>query len=155
MGGMAELEARIGLLEKESEKRNTFDAIKAVKYRYWRCLDTKSWEELATCFAEDAVADYGPKIKLEGKKAILKFLQESLARFVGVHHGHDPEIELTGETTAKATWALYNYMIDKQAKGGVRVGGFYHDEYVKEDGQWRIRSTTEVNVFREFWTDGA
>ena len=30
------------------------EAIKRLKYRYFRCIDTKAWKELEDCFSEDA-----------------------------------------------------------------------------------------------------
>ncbi len=38
------------------------EGIRNVKHKYWRCLDLKLFDEPAECFAEDAVADYGPDI---------------------------------------------------------------------------------------------
>jgi len=152
MAELADLEARIRRLEEECRQTRDMEAIRRVKYKYWRCLDKKTVDDLADCFTEDAVADYGPKIKLQGRQAVVDFLKRAMDRFVGgVHHGHNPEIELTSNTTAIGTWALYNYMIEKQTNLRIRIGGFYYDEYVKERGQWRIKSTTEVDVFREFW----
>jgi len=148
---LAEVEARIRVLEEEFRKLRDVEAIKKVKYRYWRYLDTKSLDELVDCFTEDAVADYGPDIKLPNRNAIVAFLKGAMPRFTGVHHGHNPQIELTSDTTAKGTWALYNYMIDNEANRGLRIGGFYYDEYVKEKGEWKISSTTEIDVFRDIW----
>jgi len=146
-----DLDARVRLLEEGYREMRNIEGIRRVKYKYWRCLDTKAFDELADCFTQDAVADYGPRIKLQGRAAILDFLRQTMARFTCVHHGHNPEIDITSEDTARGTWALYNYMIDNRANRGFRIGGFYYDEYAKEDGQWRIRSTREVNLFRETW----
>ena len=45
-----DLEARIRQLEDVA-------AIERLKYRYWRCLDLKLWDELAGCFTDQATAD--------------------------------------------------------------------------------------------------
>jgi len=34
------------------------EAIKRLKYKYQRCIDTKQWDELRDCFTEDAAAAY-------------------------------------------------------------------------------------------------
>jgi bile-acid 7alpha-dehydratase len=151
MDELADIEARVSLLEHECREMRDVEAIKRLKYKYWRCLDEKLFDELADCFAEEAVADYGPRLKFQTKDAIVEFLAGAMVRFTCVHHGHNPEIEITSDTTARGTWALYNYMIDNEANKGLRIGGFYHDEYVKRSGEWRIRSTTEVNILREVW----
>ena len=38
------------------------EAIKQVKYRYLRSLDTKHWDDFTDTLAEDIKADYGPSI---------------------------------------------------------------------------------------------
>ena len=38
------------------------EAIKQVKYRYLRALDTKHWDDFADTLAEDITANYGPSI---------------------------------------------------------------------------------------------
>lgn len=146
-----DIEARLQAVERYCQESRDIEAIKRVKHKYWRCLDLKLMDELAECFSRNAVADYGPRIKLQGRDAILAFLREAMGRLSGVHHGHNAEIEITGPSTARGTWALYNYMVDREAGRAVRVGGFYYDEYVREDGDWKISSTREVNVFREIF----
>src|SRR5438128_1315332 len=104
MPDLAELERRILRLE-------SIDAIKRTKYRYWRCLDLKRWDELGEVFAADALVDYGTGLELRGVEAILDFLRRSLGGATRtVHHGHHDDIELTSPTTAKASWALYNLL---------------------------------------------
>ena len=144
-----DLAARIGRLE-------DVEAIQRLKYRYWRCLDLKLWDELAGCFTDDATADYGEgRYHFAGAEAILRFLREALGRESGsvtIHHGHHPEIELTSETTARGTWALYNYLFNVAQKRSVRIGAYYDDRYVKLAGAWKIAHTGYSYVFREEWS---
>jgi len=67
-----------------------------------------------------------------------------------MHQGHHPEITITGETTAVGTWALEDYIITLKNKG-IQCAAFYHDEYVKIDGRWKIKSTGYDLVYREMW----
>ncbi|HJQ83213.1 MAG TPA: nuclear transport factor 2 family protein [Candidatus Binatia bacterium] len=148
MGDTTDLERRIRRLE-------DLEAIKQLKYRYWRCLDLKRWDEMAECFTPDATVDYGGgKYRFTGVDAILRFLRESLGPetgALGYHHGHHPEIEVTGETTATGVWALDNYLFNAARKRGVRIAAYYRDEYVKGGG-WRIRHTGYSYVFHEEWS---
>jgi hypothetical protein len=149
MTDWAELEARVQALE-------DVEAIKRLKYRYLRCLDTKRWDELAETLTDDATTEYSDgEYRFKGKSAILEFLKGTpLARegeFIGVHHCQQPEIEITGEGTARGTWALYNYLIHKRDQTGLRLCAFYHDEYVKLNGVWKIRHTGYQRVFEEIW----
>jgi len=149
MTDVAALERRIRALE-------DLEAIKRLKYRYFRCLDLKLWDEMAGCFAPDATVDYGGgRYRFDGVDAIIRFLRESLARetgALGYHHGHHPELELTGDTTARGVWALDNYLFNAARKRGVRIAAYYRDEYVKQDGEWRIAHTGYTYVFHEEWS---
>jgi hypothetical protein len=149
MTDVTELERRIKALE-------DLEAIKRLKHRYFRCLDLKLWDEMAECFTPDATVDYGDgAYRFAGVDAIVRFLRESLGRETGAlghHHGHHPEIDLTGETTARGVWALDNYLFNAARKRGVRIAAYYRDEYVKRDGTWRIRHTGYTSVFHEEWS---
>lgn len=68
-----------------------------------------------------------------------------------MHHGHHPEIEITSETKARGTWELFNYMIDTVNNRAQRIAGVYQDEYVKENGQWKIKSIVCNQIFQENW----
>ena len=142
----SELEARIRVLEDT-------EAIKKLKAKYWRCVDRKLWNELEDVFAEDATADYGPNMQFQGRKAILQFLKDSMGRdsIISTHNGHNPEIEITSDTSARGVWVLNNYMvIDPNTR--LREWAYYEDEYVKEKGQWRKKSTKLTNVLQEWMT---
>jgi hypothetical protein len=146
---VTDLERRIRILE-------DVEAIKRLKYRYWRHLDLKQWDELAACFVADATVCYGDgRYRFAGVEAILRFLRESLGTESGsttVHHGHHPEIELTGETTARGSWALYNYMFNERQKRGIRIGAYYDDEYVKVGAEWKLRYVGYTTIFHEEWS---
>lgn len=148
MADLAALEARIHRIEE-------IEAIKQLKYRYWRHLDLKQWDDLAAIFAPDATVNYSSgKYEFRGIDAIMRFLTESLSAERGamtIHHGHHPEIELTGPTTAKGSWALYNYMYNVQQNRAVRIGAYYHDEYVKLGGAWKFQHIGYQNIFHEEW----
>ena len=128
------------------------DAIQRLKYRYLRCLDQKRWDELATCFAEDATCAYGDgKYSYQGRDAIIEFLRTAMGApsFLSRHRVSHPEIDLTSPTTATGIWALDDVVIETQAQITIRGAAFYYDEYVKQDGAWRLRSTGHKRTFEE------
>ena len=149
MSDTGTLAARIQALE-------DLEAIKRLKHRYWRCLDQKRWDELATCFAADATVDYGSgRYRFQGVDAIMQFLRTSLGEesgTFGLHHGGHPEIELLGPTAARGTWVLYNFLFNPGQKRNVRIGAYYADEYVKVGGEWKIRHTGYAALFHEEWS---
>ena len=142
MTELSDLEARIRALE-------DIETIKKLKYKYFRCIDMGLWDEIGDCFAEDAVADYVPGMPLEGRAAIAKFFKENVATAYSmrVHQGHNPEIELTSDTTATGWWELDNFMVTAETNVGLWIGAFYDDEYIKEKGEWKIKWTKVNFIF--------
>jgi len=131
------------------------EAIKRLKYRYWRYLDLKQWDDLAKCFTDTATVSYGAgKYEFKGVEAIMRFLRESLGRETGsvtIHQGHHPEIDLTGDHTARGTWALYNYMYNEKQNRGIRIGAYYYDDYVRLGGAWKFQHIGYTPLFHEEW----
>ncbi len=128
------------------------EEIKRLKYKYMRGIDCKLWDELEECFIEEATAAYsGGKWSYQGRDAILKFLRESMGApsFHSSHRVHHPEIDFTSETTATGTWALEDVVIETKLNFTLRGAAFYSDEYVKIDGEWKIKSTGYQRTFEE------
>ena len=128
------------------------ELIKKLKYRYMRVLDLNQWDELADCFTEDAGTDYDSgKYSFQGKKNIIDFLRQFMDRPTQItrHNAHHPEIDVTSDTIATGTWYLQDMVIDLDANTTLRGAGFYHDEYEKVDGQWKIKHTGYVRTYEE------
>jgi hypothetical protein len=119
------------------------EAIKQLKARYFRLMDTKRWDEWGAVFARDAVMEVpDADVSVQGRDEIVHGVSAALEGTRTVHHGHMPEIELTGPDTARGTWAMFDYVEWPSGEDGTRVGlngfGHYLEEYVREDGEWRI-----------------
>jgi hypothetical protein len=133
------------------------EAIKQLKARYMRSVDTKAWADLAATFTPDACCEYSDgKFRFEGRDAIIGFLSESLGskQIATMHQSHTPEIEVTSESTARGTWYFEDVVInplsvsDRMPHGTVLHGtGIYHDEYVKQEGAWQISLTGYERIF--------
>jgi bile-acid 7alpha-dehydratase len=149
MDDLAELKEKIRRLVDVEE-------IKQLKYKYQRCLDTKDWDGLAETFVKDAITAFSDgQYVFKGVDKIMEFLRSSPLGenkiFIGVHHVHHPEIKITSDTTATGIWALYCYMMNKNQKTGLRILAYYHDEYVKINGQWKISFTGYDRILEETW----
>ena len=108
------------------EKLLALEEIRTLKARYFRCIDTKSFDELATVFAPDAVFDFREANRdpvlgnprgtvepepVEGQANIIAAIAEALKTAQSAHHGHMPEIELTSDTTAKGIWPMEDVVL--------------------------------------------
>ena len=149
----------------ETTRLVEIEAIKQLKARYQRAVDTKDWELMRSVLAPDARSIYSDgKYAYEGRDAIVEFLADPRGlgnpEIVSMHHAHTPEIELTSETTAKGKWYLEDFVItalpsDWAPNGTVMHGtGIYLDEYVKLDGAWFIKETGYERIFEDFQPRG-
>lgn len=118
------------------------EAIKQLKARYCRYLDTKDWAAWRGIFADDFLSDTaesGGKV-IAGADEFVSFTRKGLRNQATVHQVHAPEIELTSATTARGVWALEDVV---RFGSGVNLHGYghYQETYEKIDGQWRIKSS--------------
>lgn len=123
------------------------EAIKQLKARYFRCMDTKQWEEMKQVFAPDVHVD----MEAEGggthddRDSFMTMLVANIGDVVTVHHGHMPEITLTSATTATGVWAMEDHLWWPEGSPLKHLHGYghYHERYEKgDDGAWRIKEFT-------------
>jgi hypothetical protein len=127
------------------------EAIKQLKARYFRTMDTKDWRGMRGVFADDVVVDTtasGGDV-VTGADDFIAFLQRTLGDTVTVHHGHMPEIQLTSATTATGIWALQDVIV---WPNGSRLQGYghYHETYELIAGEWQIKSSTLTRLHMDF-----
>jgi hypothetical protein len=124
------------------------DEIRNLKARYFRLMDTKQWDELATLFAPDLqVLSPTGDVWLSGGQAFADSLRTSLERAVSCHQGFTAEIEIIDAGAARGIWAMQDVIAweDRHPREGWKsiVGrGHYHETYRKIDGAWRIATLT-------------
>jgi hypothetical protein len=119
------------------------EAIKQLKARYCRYLDTKDWDAWRSLFSDDFLSDTsaaGGKV-IRGADEFVAFTRKGLRSQATVHQVHAPEIEVTSPTTASGVWALEDVV---RFGPGVNLRGYGHytETYQKVDGRWLITSST-------------
>lgn len=119
------------------------EAIKQLKARYCRYLDTKEWDAWRGLFSDDFLSDTssaGGKV-IRGADEFVAYTRKGLRSQATVHQVHAPEIELTSATTASGVWALEDVV---RFGPGVNLRGYGHytETYQKVDGRWLITSST-------------
>ena len=119
------------------------EAIKQLKARYCRYLDTKRWDDWRGLFTDDFVSDTSPSggKRIAGADAFVSYVRNALGKQPTVHQVHAPEIALTSTTTATGIWALEDVV---RLAYGVNLNGrgHYHETYEKVDDQWLIKTST-------------
>ncbi len=126
------------------------EAIRQLKARYFRTMDTKDWQAMRRVFTDDAVIDTTASggVVIAGADQFMSFLRETLSGVITAHYGHMPEITVTSPSTASGIWALEDMLIWPD---GSRMQGYghYHETYEKIDGIWLIRTSTLSRLHME------
>jgi hypothetical protein len=129
------------------------EEIKRLKYRYFRTLDLKMWDDFGDCLAEDVTARYGTQamdkpLHYDNRADVVDFMSNNLGEgIVTVHIANHPEIDVDADT-ATGSWAFEDTVIVPDFKVIIRGGGYYLDEYRKDaDGKWRISATKYERIF--------
>jgi uncharacterized protein (TIGR02246 family) len=128
------------------------EAVRRLKHRYVRLLDTKAWDELETLFVPEATASYSDgRYSFDDRGGIMGFLRESMSSpaMLTSHKVHQPEIDLTGPDSARGVWALDDVVVLLDHQLTIRGAAFYDDRYVKRDGEWRIAHTGYTRIYEE------
>ena len=120
------------------------EAIKQLKARYFRLMDTKQWDDWGMVFTADVVMEV-PEVGMvnNGREEVVQTVSSRAREGARTaHHGHMPEIEITGRDTARGIWAMFDFVEWQNSRVGAESGltgfGHYHEEYVRDDGEWRI-----------------
>ena len=145
------------------------EAIKQLKFRYFRLLDQKRIDELGELLADDCTVSYNMgRYGASSRAETIEFLRASMTKttLLTLHQGYHPEIEILSATEATGTWYLHDIVVNLEEKTRLEGGAFYQDRYRKIDGEWKFthtgyRRTFEVSqplgnvdIFNGFIEDG-
>ncbi|MBA2933749.1 nuclear transport factor 2 family protein [Sphingomonas sp. CGMCC 1.13654] len=136
------------------------EEIKALKARYFRCVDTKDWAGLETVFAPDIVFDRtysrstrdpwtgdwsppppSPPWLVHGREAVMAMVRAAIEHLRTVHHGHMPEIDVIDESHATGIWAMSDELRAPDGTLLLAGRGHYHETYIRLADGWAIASS--------------
>jgi SnoaL-like domain len=152
------------------ERLVAMEEIRQLKARYFRHMDQRDWKAMAQVFCRDAHFDCsegfaavplgeswtgskGPEV--DGRDAIMAWIEKSFAGSTSVHHGHCHEITIDSDTEAHGTIAMEDYIRQRDRSTPlVHAAGHYVEQYRIEDGVWRIAATRLTRLFVDRWNGG-
>ncbi len=126
-------------VEDELRRLSDIEAIRLLRARYTRAIDTKDWATYGACLTVDARLSTDRGID-EGRDSIVTNISGALATATTVHHLHQHEIELTGADTATGVWAMHDLV--QIGTFSLRGDGHYREEYRRTAEGWQIQSST-------------
>jgi hypothetical protein len=106
---------------------------------YCHCIDRGRWDGFAEIFTDDCRLDLRPLLALfEGKAGIVKFIETLKPLPITMRHYNCNAVIRGNAGSARAE----SYVLALTgAEGNLQqTTGFYEDEFVKQQGRWKIRS---------------
>ncbi|MCP9951548.1 nuclear transport factor 2 family protein [Actinomadura madurae] len=149
MAHPSDLAERVARLE-------AIEQIKALKHRYLRACDAKDPVGFRDCFiASGASIDYGRLGSFDDAEGMVEVFESIALRRVDgrdivldMHHATHPDITVHGPDRASGRWTLEFRQVNLLDMTESVSTGEYHDEYVVEDGRWKMARCR----FRRYWT---
>jgi hypothetical protein len=151
--GLAALQNRIARLESGIREVEAIRAVKRLQYAYSHYAELGQWNDLADLFANKGVGHY-PAGNL-GREAIRKlFIQDVGKGIVGLRDGMfyphimlQPVVNLAPDgKSAKGRWRVFA-MLGSYGGMAVWAGGIYENEYIFENGVWKIN---DLHYYSQF-----
>ena len=137
-------DAMLNDLQKRLQYLEDMQAIQTLKAQYLRACDQKQPEVMRECFVEHGAvieADGFPPIA--GREAWVQTFARLAVENPSIqdrHHGHNPQIHITGTDSATALWDLDFCQINVKERTIVNLSGQYTDEYLRINGRWQIKN---------------
>lgn len=127
-------------LEERITRLEDIEAIRQLQAKYQRCLDTRDFDGMATCFTADAVSAYDSgEMTYQGRDAIVGFLSKTLTNAITCSHLiHGGEFDFQDSTHVTGLWYLEDYLLHSTFLMKMHGAAIYHIEYRKEEEGWQI-----------------
>ncbi len=130
------------------------EAIRRLTYAYFRCLDLKRWDELASLLVPRATGACAG-LDLPSREDLVAHLRESLPDDrVTLHLGHHPEITVDGDA-AEGTWYVHDKVFVPGQDLASEGAAFYRDRYVRTPEGWRLSHVGHERTFEASWQTSA
>jgi len=155
-----QFEDEIDTLARDVERVESLRAVKDVQRHYAQYAQFGLWDEMADLFARNGTLVWGDT-RLSGRAAIAGFLRERLGGTRGMTAGamhtefiDDPLVNLAVDGTAAQGRWMFMTFAGNGAGDTLIEGGIFENDYVLEDGVWKIATLRYFPQFRGDYPNG-
>jgi len=144
---VAALRTRLASAQTRVGRVDDINEIENLQGSYGYYTDKMLWDEIIDLFADDGTLEIGPSGVYVGKEGIRRYLyslsggkQGPLEGVLNDHFQLQPIVTVASDgLSAKARWRLFLMTgVSGSGSGGNWGEGTYENEYVKQDGRWKI-----------------
>jgi hypothetical protein len=162
-GSAADARARLAAVQARAGRIADVNAINNLQGSYGYYADKMLWDEVVDLFADAGTLEIGPSGVYVGKDSIRRYLmslsggvQGPLEGVLNDHFQLQPIITVADDgSSANGRWRLFLMTGTAGSGSGGNWGeGIYENEYVKEDGVWKIRKLHWFATFVAPYEDG-
>ena len=147
----------------ETERLAAIEAIRDLKAKYWRGVDSGDAALVRSILAADCVLDFRGcctdptsgvdflpmmNIVMKGRDT---WAAQALDGYVTSHQGHQAEIDVTGPDSASAIWTFTDRFFYPPGMKYSRFTGYghYHETYCREPSGWKLATTRITRLWVE------
>jgi len=154
---IAAAQARIDEIRARARHLDAVNELRNLQAIYGYYFDKALWDEVVDLFTENGTMELGTNGVYVGKARIREYLYSLTGGKPGLRHGElnnhfqlSPVITVAPDgKTAKARWrALIQTGVYGEGSGGNWGAGTYENEYVREDGVWKI---SKLHFYTRFY----
>jgi hypothetical protein len=152
---LARVADRIASIDAQTVRVSDYNQLRNLQNIFGYYYDEALWDQVVDLFADDASVEIGQHGVYSGKDSIRRYFYGLTGGRQGLVRGElniqgqlSPVITLTPDgMSANARWRVLvqDGIFEKSANWG---SGVYENEYVKQDGQWKIR---RLHLFVRFY----
>jgi hypothetical protein len=145
---VATARSRLASVRARATRIDDVNEIQNLQSSYGYYADKMLWDEVVDLFADDGTLEIGPSGVYAGKDSIRRYLmslsggvQGPLEGVLNEHFQLQPIVTVADDgQTANGRWRLFLMTgVSGSGSGGNFGEGVYENEYVKENGVWKIR----------------
>lgn len=147
------LKTQVAALAKQARNAEDYIAISNLQTAYGYYVDKCMWDETADLFAKDGTLEIGLRGVWIGQDRVRAYLHTLTDLNYGTLFNHmqlQPKIDIAPDgKTAKGRWRAFE-QFGALHRSAQWAEGTYENEYVKDDGVWRIK---KLHYYMTFYVD--